>query len=107
MNTEAHFMALVSKFSSSDPEIILGKMMSSPALKYRDRVFAFYHKHEMGFRLGPGFDPKKSGIRNARPLSPFKTKPPLRGWYIIAANESNTWEFLTGRALDFTMSLDN
>ena len=102
---EAHFMALVNKFSSSDPDIILGKMMSSPGLKYRDKVFAFFHKEEMGFRLGPGFDPVKFGLLQARPLSPFKTKPPLKGWFIVGAEEQRFWETLTIMALDFTISI--
>lgn len=88
-------MTLVNKFSSSYPDVILGKMMSDPALKYKDKVFAFYHKKEMGFRLGSKFDPQKFGIAETKPLSPFKTKPPLRGWFIISGNESRLWEILT------------
>lgn len=98
-------MALVNKFSASDPEIYLGKMMSSPGLKYRDKVFAFYKNGEMGFRLGPKFDPDKFGLTNAKPLSPFKTKPPLRGWYIIEKNESNLWDTLATMALDYTKTI--
>lgn len=98
-------MTLVSKFSSSDPDVILGKMMSSPGLKYRDKVFAFYHKQEMGFRMGPKFDPQKFGLKNAKPLSPFKTKPPLKGWFIVEAAESTSWELLAQMALDYTRSL--
>lgn len=105
LNREALFLTLVKKFSSSNPDIILGKMMSSPGLKYRDKVFAFYHKEEMGFKLGPNFDPVKFGLLNAKPLSPFKTKPPLKGWFIVAANESKFWETLTAMALDFTMTM--
>ena len=80
-------------------------MMSAPALKYKEKVFAFYHKQAMGFRLGPKFDPQKFGIVDAKPLSPFKTKPPLKGWFIISEANSRFWEMLTKRALDFTMSL--
>lgn len=105
VSTESQFMTLVSKFSSSHPDVILGKMMSAPGLKYRDKVFAFYHKQEMGFRLGPKFEPMKFGLTNAKPLSPFKTKPPLKGWYIINENESEFWEILAEMALDFTMTL--
>ncbi len=102
---EAQFMSLVSKYSSSNRDIVLGKMMSAPALKYRDKVFAFYIKKEMGFRLGPKFYPEKFGLENTKPLSPFKTKPPLKGWFIIEASESNYWGILTEKALDYTMTL--
>lgn len=106
LKTEAQFMTLVNKFSSSHPEVIPGKMMSSPALKYKDKVFAFYHKGEMGFRLGPAFHPAKFGLLNAEPLSPFKTKPPLKGWYLVSEEERNSWEVLTQMALDFTMTIE-
>ncbi|MGI9550152.1 MAG: hypothetical protein ACR2MT_03040, partial [Aurantibacter sp.] len=80
-------------------------MMSAPALKFKGKVFAFYHKEEMGFRLGPKFNPAKFGVTSAKPLSPFKTKPPLKGWYIIEKTESSLWDILTGIALDYTMTL--
>ena len=107
VGTEAQFMALVNKFSSSNPEVIPAKMMSSPALKYRNKVFVFFHKDDMGFRLGADFDPVSFGLLSARLLSPFKTKPPLKGWYIVSAKEIEFWETLTEKALDFTMTLGN
>ena len=69
---EELFNSIVRKLSYADPDIHLGKMMSSPGLKYKDKVFAFYHKESMGFRLGPNFNIEKMGIKNAKPLSPFK-----------------------------------
>ena len=105
IGTETQFMTLVDKFSSSDPDVILGKMMSAPALKHKEKVFAFYHNGEMGFRLGPKFDAQKFGIVDTRPLSPFKTKPPLKGWFIISEVERRFWEILTERALEFTKTL--
>lgn len=82
-----------------------GKMMHSTALKYNNKVFAFYHKNHMGFRLGPAFNPEKFGILNAKPLSPFKTKPPLKGWYMINDIESNLWKDLAYMALEFTKTI--
>lgn len=105
VSTEAQFVTLVSKFTSSNPDVILGRMMSAPALKFKGKVFAFYQKEEMGFRLGPKFDSEKFGKINAKPLSPFKTKPPLKGWYIIEKPESSLWDILTGMALEYTMTL--
>jgi hypothetical protein len=105
LSTEAQFINLANKFSSSYPDIIPGKMMSSPGLKYKDKVFAFFYKEAMGFRLGPQFNPVQFGLLNAKPLSPFKTKPPLKGWYIVGAEESKFWEKLSEMALDFTMTL--
>ncbi len=103
--SEEEFQSLVIKFSALDQEVHSAKMMSSPGLKFKDKVFAFYHKEAMGFRLGPNFDPEKMGAKNAKPLSPFKTKPPLKGWFIIEHEESYAWDMLTELALEFTKTL--
>ena len=100
------FLSLSEKFTSADPDVIPGKiMMSSPGLKYRDKVFAFQHKNEMGFRLGPLFDPVKFGLLQVKPLSPFKSKPPLKGWFMVDEIESEQWELLGSMALEFTKTM--
>lgn len=103
--SETLFNEIAEKFTFQDNSIILGKMMSAPGLKVNDKVFAFYDKGSMGFRLGGNFNIEKFGITTAKPLSPFKTKPPLKGWYIIEKTESNLWETLAEMALQFTKTL--
>ena len=98
------FNSIVEKLCE-DPDVHLGKMMSAPGLKYKEKVFAFFNKDAMGFRLGPNFDPQKMGIKNANLLSPFKKKPPLKGWFIIEKHESDVWETLSDMALKFTKSI--
>lgn len=100
---EAFFTNLVNKYTSSDPDIVLGKMMSAPGLK--DKVFAFFNKEAMGFRLGPNYDPDKQGIKNHKPLSPFRKKPPLKGWWIIDYSEKDHWEQLVEISLSYTKTL--
>lgn len=99
--SEKQFNSIVSKFSSLDQDV----MMSSPGLKFKDKVFAFYHKETMGFRLGPNFNPVKVGLENAKPLSPFKKKTPLKGWFIIEQYESETWDMLAEMSLEYTKTL--
>lgn len=84
-----------------------GKMMRSDALKFHDKVFCFLNDKtgEMGFRLGPGFNAKEFGILRPKPLSPFKTKPPLKGWFIINSSESELWPSLAELALEFTKTI--
>lgn len=102
---ETKFMSLVNKLSSADDDVFLGKMMSSPGIKYKDKVFAFFNKDAMGFRLDTEFDIKKFGVKNPKPLSPFKTKPPLKGWWIVDYEEHKLWESLTELSLSYTKSL--
>ena len=99
------FNIILQKFCLAHKGVTEGKMMSSPALKFNNKVFAFYYKDAMGFRLGPKFDPLVYGLKNAKLLSPFKTKPPLKAWFMIDKHDSGHWNDLTELALVFTMTL--
>lgn len=106
MNTnEQIFDSILDKLASQNEGVVEGKMMSSRGIKYGKKVFAFFDNESMGFRMGPSFDPDEYGLMHVRPLSPFKTKPPLKGWYIVDEPESKFWEDLAGRALAFTQTL--
>ena len=41
-------------------------------------------------------------IEKGEPLNPFKTKGPLKGWYIVADKQRDAWEALARSALAFT-----
>lgn len=100
------FERIVASMSASEEDVEPGRMMSSPGLKCRDRVFAFLAKEGMGFRLGPDFDPKAFGVKRAAPLNPFKTKGPLKGWFTVGPEERGAWEALATSALTFTRTLN-
>lgn len=102
---EEYFNQLVSHFISKYEKVSSGKMMSSPGLKYDDKVFAFFHKDRMCFRVGPHVNLSDMNIMNFEPLSPFKTKPPLKGWFYVDYSEKDKWEHLSEMALDFTRTL--
>jgi hypothetical protein len=72
-----------------------GRMMSSPALVYRNKVFVFFYRDMMVFRLGKGFQPHKYGIKDFRFLNPFKDRPPMKGWFEIPSSEDKHWAELT------------
>ena len=82
-------------------DVELGKMMSSPGIRYRDKVFAFYHDKKMIFKLGKGFDIASFGIDRFSYLNPFKDKGPMLGWYEIPFEYSGKWEELTKLALGY------
>ena len=79
--------------------VIEGKMMSSPALKYKGKVFCFYHKERMCFKLGQPSSLLDRGLP-VELLSPFKTKPPLKGWFWIDGSASDQWPYFSELALD-------
>lgn len=82
-----------------------GKMMSAPGVKYNDKVFVFYYKKDMVFRLGDEFSPLAHNIKNPRLLNPFKNKPPLKGWFIIGYDQKDRWEELSDLAYEFVKTL--
>lgn len=79
----------------------LGKMMSAPGIRYKNKNYAFYHQEAMCFKLGKEFNIDNFNISSWSHLSPFKTKPPLTAWYIISASDLHVWEELTTLAFKF------
>lgn len=99
MTPEATYESIVAAFAHKE-EIAPGKMMSSPALKYKGKVFAFFYKESMGFKLGKDFQPDSMGLNEWELLSPFKNKPPMKAWFIVPFSESGRWQELCTMALE-------
>jgi hypothetical protein len=98
-NEEQHFSAIAVRLTQEHNDITLGKMMSSPAIQYQGKVFAFFYNKKMVFKLGRDFQPESLGIREYSLLAPFKTKPPMVDWFEIPATEQQRWEKLARYAL--------
>ncbi len=80
--------------------VVIGKMMSSPAVKYKGKVFTFFHNEKMTFKLGKNFEPEEEGLQGCTYLNPFKNKPPMRAWIIVPYEEKDRWEDLAHLALN-------
>lgn len=73
--------------------------MSSPAIHYKGKVFAFFsRKKRMVFKLGKAY-PMGSLPYPLEEFNPFKTKGPLTGWYELAYTDKKAWEEMTHLAL--------
>jgi hypothetical protein len=70
---ESQFSTIDEKLAAENEAITMGKMMSSPGIRYHDKVFAFFYKGGMVLRFGRGFDPASMGVDDYSLLSPFKT----------------------------------
>lgn len=76
-----------------------GKMMSSPAIHYQAKVFAFFsRKNKMVFKLGKTFLVDEFDFK-IEEFNPFKNKGPLAGWYEVGYKHHDKWEGLTHLAL--------
>jgi hypothetical protein len=96
---EQRFRSIAALLASENSAITLGKMISSPALHYQGKVFAFYSGKKMVFRLGRDFQPELFNIQHYRLLAPFKTKPPMVDWFEIPSDDQHRWEELSRYAL--------
>lgn len=103
-DSENRFFEIASILSGEDKNIITGNMMSSPGIKYKNKVIAFYHQNEMVIRLGKGADLKSLKINNPKFLNPFKHKPPMTGWICFSYKDHERWEKLCRVALDVMKS---
>ena len=96
---EQFFDEIRSYFCLKDPKITNGKMMSSEAITYNRKVFAFFsRKKKMVFKLGKDFDPEVMDIE-IRVFNPFKNRAPLNGWFEVSYIFKEHWPTLSEKAL--------
>src|SRR5258708_34494835 len=74
---EQRFRSIAALLARENSAITVGKMMSSPALHYQGKVFAFYDGKKMVFRLGRDFKPETFNIQNSRLLARCKPNQPM------------------------------
>ncbi len=96
---EALYRKIAAQMEGSRDSVTQGKMMSRPGIKYKGKVFAFYRKEQMVFKLGHDYDPGDDGVEDWSYLDPFKNKPPMKGWYQIPFSRGDVWPDLAEKAL--------
>lgn len=105
MEAKTHFEQIRAEFLKKDRAITEGKMMSSEAIHYQGKVFAFFStKGKMVFKLGKDFDVSVSDVP-LQVFSPFKTKKPLSGWYQLDYDYKDAWYEFTEKALQLIKPL--
>lgn len=98
-DNQSRFEEIREQLISEEENVLAGKMMSSEAITYKKKVFAFYMTDEsMGFKLGREFQAEEHGITDFTVLSPFKNKAPMIDWLLIP--DSDKWEELANIALE-------
>ena len=80
-----------------------GKMMSSDAVTFGGKVFAFYTDKGrfagLGLRLGRDFDVEALKLADWEHLAPFKSRPPMVDWILVGSRHSDRWTELARLAL--------
>ncbi len=95
--------ALADRLVSSEEGVEHGRMMSAEAVTYQGKVFAFRSTKSgtagLGVRLGRDFDFPSIPTDAWTHLAPFKTKPPMKDWIIVADHQAHHWPGLANIAL--------
>ena len=95
--------ALADDLVAREPGVEHGKMMSSDAVTFGGKVFAFHTTkgrfEGLGLRLGRDYDVDGLGLTTWEHLAPFKSKPPMRDWILVGAEDIDRWPDLATRAL--------
>ncbi|MEM9545327.1 MAG: hypothetical protein AAGA77_05105 [Bacteroidota bacterium] len=95
---EIYFEEIRRHFCTKYPTVHSGKMMSSEAITYKEKVFAFFsRKKKMVFKLGKAFDPDTLEI-DIQVFNPFKNRGPLNGWFEVSYSDKGYWKPLTKKA---------
>ncbi len=104
MDAKSYFEDIRTTFCSLNKDVTVGKMMSSEAIHYKGKVFAFFStKGKMVFKLGKNFNPENDKLP-LEVFSPFKSKKPLSGWFQLDASYKKSWYDLTEKALQLIQS---
>ncbi|MEO1049924.1 MAG: hypothetical protein AAFX87_04845 [Bacteroidota bacterium] len=99
MDEKHYFQQLRNLLCLESSTIEAGKMMSSPAITFKGKVFCFLsRKHSMVFKLGQELSDEL--IACVSPFAPFKTKPPMKVWWESSLDQSGNWEMLSRQALE-------
>ena len=98
-----HWKALAAELVAREKGVSHGKMMSSDAVTFGGRVFAFYtgtgRFEGLGIRLGRAFDVDRLALSSWEYLAPFKSKPPMKDWILVGPAERERWPELARLAL--------
>ena len=98
---EKAFNSIAEKMSAEFVDVDRGPMMSSPGIRKKGRVIAFFYENKMVFKLGKHRDLESEfGIKRFEYLSPFKNKPPMKGWFIIDVDYISLWSDLASEAYE-------
>ena len=96
---EAQFNEIRMQIATRHPGVTPGKMMSSEAITYQGKVFAFFSKQKkMVFKLGKEYNPA-SGPCPMQVFNPFTKRAPLYGWFEVDYTHQSNWEPLDQQAL--------
>jgi hypothetical protein len=101
---QALWRRLADDLLAKEAGVARGRMMSSDAVTFGGKVFAFYTTRGrfagLGVRLGREVDVFSLKLTEWEYLAPFKSKPPMMDWVLIGRQDGARWPEMARLALD-------
>jgi hypothetical protein len=101
---QALWRKLADDLLAREAGVARGRMMSSDAVTFGGKVFAFYTTRGrfagLGVRLGREVDVFSLKLTEWEYLAPFKSKPPMMDWVLIGRKDGARWPEMARLALD-------
>ncbi|WP_421725364.1 hypothetical protein [Bauldia sp.] len=102
------WLDLAESLVETEDGVARGKMMSSDAVTFGGKVFAFFTTKGrfagLGVRLGRDLDVFSLKLTDWEYLAPFKSKPPMMDWILIGPADRDRWPEMARLALDLMRS---
>ena len=93
------FINIVHNLQKRHPHLQRGHVLSSPAIEYKGRAFAFCAKDNIVLKLGDVALLEREGIRAAQHFMPFSDQVPSRSWTKVPYYYHHDWATLMEEAL--------
>jgi hypothetical protein len=104
----AAWRKLADRLIAGEAAVERGRMMSSDAVTFNGKVFAFYTASGrfagLDVRPGKDVDVFSLQLKDWEYLAPFKSKPPMMDWILIGAKDRARWSEMAHLALDIMRS---
>lgn len=93
------FYLVLSHLESRHTDLARGKMLSSPAIEYKGRAFAFCHRDTMIIKYRDADELVNKGIRATQEYRPFQNMMSFSEWREVPFYYQDDWPELAEMAL--------
>ncbi len=98
------FDSIAQEFASGDAGITKSKMMGSPCLKVRGKMFAVYWRDAMIFKLAGDAHKNALARKGAQLFDPSEMNRPMKEWVVVPYAHKAKWRAFTESALTYVAS---
>ena len=99
MSPHTIFNQVISQLLERHKHLAIGKMLSSPAIEYKGRAFAFCYRDTMIIKYGDTDQLMSCGIRATQEYRPFSNRMTFSQWREVPYYYRDDWTLVAEMAL--------